>query len=144
MAGINAAGGYAAYPAVLFPWVAYIGDLQVAGTGLSRALADYYGINTVEGKAVGLTRARYFPGGKSITVKIIADRETQRLLGAQIVGGEEVTGRINWLTGAILKGTTAEEFVSSFENAYTPPASMVKDVVNQAAEVLTAHFKGDQ
>lgn len=69
---------------------------------------------------------------------------TKHRVDRQIVGGEKVTGRINWLTGAILKGTTAEEFVSSFENAYTPPASMVKDVVNQAAEVLTAHFKGDQ
>jgi NADH oxidase (H2O2-forming) len=136
VAGINAAGGYATYPEVLSPWITYLGDLQAAGTGLSKGLAENFGIKTVEGKATGLTRARYYPGGKSITAKIIADRETHRILGAQIVGGEEVTGRINWMTGVILKGATVEDFVTSFENAYCPPTSMVKDVINQAAEVL--------
>lgn len=141
VAGINASGGYATYPGALSPWVTYLGELQAAGTGLSKGLADYFGINIVEGKATGLTKARYYPGGKRITVKIIADKETHRLLGAQIVGGEDVTGRINWLTGAILKEVTAEEFVNSFENAYCPPTSMVMDVVNQAAEVLMVKLK---
>ncbi len=141
VAGINAAGGYASYPGVSSPWIAYIGEMQIAGTGLSKGLADYFGISIVEGKAVGLTRARYYPDGKTITVKIIADSDTHRLLGAQIVGGEDVAGRINWLTGAILKEVTVEEFVTSFENAYTPPASMVEDVVNQAAEALMVSSK---
>ncbi len=136
VAGINAAGGYAIYPEVLVPWVTYLDEIQAAGTGLSRGLADYFGLKTVEGKAVGLTRARYYPGGKPITAKILADKETHRILGAQIVGGEEVTGRINWMTGIILKGATVEDFVTSFENAYAPPVSQVIDVVNEAAEVL--------
>ena len=74
-------------------------------------------------------------------LKILAEKETHRIIGAQIVGGEEVNGRINWLTAAIFKGVTAEEFVSSFENAYCPPTSMVKDVVNQAAEALMERLK---
>ncbi|HUL39525.1 MAG TPA: FAD-dependent oxidoreductase [Methanomassiliicoccales archaeon] len=143
VAGANAAGGYATYPGALSPWITYLGELQAAGTGISSGLADYFGIKVVEGKADGLTKARYYPGGKAITVKIIADRETHRMLGAQIVAGEDATGRINWLTGAILKGVTVEEFVNSFENAYCPPTSMVKDVVNQAAEALMAHFAGE-
>jgi NADH oxidase (H2O2-forming) len=121
---------------VLSAWVSQIGELQVGGTGLSKGLADYYGLDVVEGKATGLTKARYYPGGKKLTVKLIADKESHKLLGAQIVAGEEVTGRINWLTAAIAKGVSAEEFVSSFENAYCPPTSMVKDVVNAAAEDL--------
>jgi NADH oxidase (H2O2-forming) len=120
--------------------VSQIGDIQVGGTGLSKGLADYYGLNVVEGKALGLTKARYYPGGKKLMVKLIADRVTHRLLGAQIVAGEEVTGRINWLTAAIMKGVTAEEFANSFENAYCPPTSMVKDVVNVAAEDLVRRF----
>ncbi len=136
VAGVNAAGGYGTFPAVLSAWVSQIGELQVGGTGLSKGLADYYGLNVVEGTAAGLTKARYYPGGKKLMVKLIADRETRRLLGAQIVAGEEVTGRINWLTGAIMKGVTADEFMNSFENAYCPPTSMVKDVVNIAAEDL--------
>jgi len=144
VAGINVSGGYSTYPGALSPWVTYLGELQAAGTGISKALADYFGIKIVEGKAVGLTKARYYPGGKSITTKIIADKETHRIIGSQIVAGEDVTGRINWLTGAILKGVTVEEFVNSFENAYCPPTSMVKDVVNQAAEVLMAQFEAER
>lgn len=136
VAGINAAGGRALFPEVLSAWISQIGDLQVGGTGLSRGLADYYGLDVVEAKAEGLTRARYYPGGMRLIVKLIAERESHRLVGGQIVAGEEVTGRVNWLTAAILKGTTVEEFVTSFENAYCPPTSMVKDVVNVAAEKL--------
>jgi NADH oxidase (H2O2-forming) len=136
VAGTNAAGGYAAFPAVLGAWISQIGDLQVGGTGLSKGLADYYGLRVVEGRSVGSTRARYHPGGKRLVVKLLAEKESHRLVGAQIVGGEEVTGRINWLTAAILKGATAEEFATAFENAYCPPTSMVKDVVNAAAEDL--------
>ncbi|MEM2979141.1 MAG: NAD(P)H-nitrite reductase, partial [Methanomassiliicoccales archaeon] len=134
VAGINAAGGYAFYPGVLSAFISKIGDLEAGGTGLSKGLADYYGLNVVEGKATGLTRARYYPGGKKLTVKILVDKDTHKILGSQIVGGEEITGRVNWLTAAIVKGTTVEEFVSSFENAYCPPTSMVMDVVNLAAE----------
>jgi NADH oxidase (H2O2-forming) len=136
VAGINAAGGYATMPAVLSPFISVIGDIQAGGTGLSKGLADYYGLNVVEAKAEGSTRARYYPGGKELIVKMLADKETHRIIGAQMVGGEEVTGRINWLTAAIYKGVTAEEFVNAFENAYCPPTSMVKDVVNEAAEKL--------
>ena len=140
VAGINAAGGYATMAGVLSPFVSVIGNIQVGGTGLSKGLADYYGLNVVEATSKGSTRARYYPGGKDLSVKIIAEKETHRIIGAQIVGGEEVNGRINWLTAAIFKGVTAEEFVSSFENAYCPPTSMVKDVVNEAAEVLVKNL----
>lgn len=134
VAGINAAGGYAFYPGVLSAFISKIGDLEAGGTGLSKGLAEYYGLNVVEGKATGLTRARYYPGGKKLTVKILVDRDTHKIIGSQIVGGEEITGRVNWLTAVIVKGTTVEEFVAAFENAYCPPTSMVMDVVNLAAE----------
>jgi len=136
VAGINAAGGRATYSRVASPWVSLLGDLQVAGTGISHSLGDYYGLSLVEGKSKGSTRARYYPGGKPITVKILAEAETHRIVGAQIVGGEDVNGRINWITAAVLKQVTAEEFVTSFEHAYCPPTSPVKDVVVLAAEDL--------
>jgi NADH oxidase (H2O2-forming) len=142
VAGINAAGGYATYAGVASAWVSCLGDLQVAGTGLSKGLADYYGMKVMEGKAEGSTRARYYPGGKPLVVKVLAERETRRLVGAQIVAGEEATGRINWLTAAILKGVTLDEFVADFENAYCPPTSMVKDVVNSAVEDLQRKLVG--
>ena len=72
---------------------------------------------------------------------MLADAETHRLVGAQIVGGEDITGRINWISAAILNGATAEEFVNRYENAYCPPTSMVKDVVVSAAEKLVRRLE---
>jgi NADH oxidase (H2O2-forming) len=134
VAGTNAAGGSAMHPGVVSPWVSVIGDMQVAGTGLSKGLAEYYGIDVVEGVAQGYTRARYYPGGKKLVVKVLVERSSHRMVGAQIVSGEEATGRINWLTAAIVTGTTVEDFATYFENAYCPPTSMVRDVALNAAD----------
>ena len=71
-----------------------------------------------------------------MVVKLLAEKESRRIVGAQILGKEDINGRINWLTAAIMKGVTVDEFVSSFENAYCPPTSMVRDVVCVAAENL--------
>ena len=137
VAGNNAAGGEKKlFGPVASPWVSMIGDKQIAGTGLSMGLASWYGIDVACGKAEGLTRARYYPGGMELVVKVIADRTSHRLIGAQIIAGEEATGRIDWLTSAIINGMTAEDFLVRSENAYCPPTSMVKDVVISAVEDL--------
>ena len=141
VAGTNAAGGSAKFGPVVAPWVSAIGDIQVAGTGMSVGLASWYGAKLVSGKASGFTRARYFPGHKDMTVKLLADADTHRIVGAQIVSGEDATGRIDWLTAAVLSGTTAEEFLVNAENAYCPPTSMVRDVILQAADDLVAKLK---
>ncbi len=139
VAGNNAAGGTKrTFGAVASPWVSLIGDNEIAGTGLSLGLASWYGIDVVCGKAEGLTRARYYPGGKRLIVKVLADRDSHRLIGAQIVAGEESTGRINWLTSAIIAGRTAESFLVDSENAYCPPTNMVRDVVLAAVEDLSS------
>ena len=141
VAGINAAGGNALMGGVASPWISVIGDKQIAGTGLSLGLASWYGVKTVTGKATGMTRARYYPGGKELTVKVIADATSHRIIGAQIIAGEDATGRINWLTSAIIEGATAEDFLVRSENAYGPPTSMVLDVVIKAVENLCANMK---
>ena len=140
IAGANAAGKKLEFGPVASPWVSVIGDLQVAGTGMSLGLASWYGVDCAVGKAEGLTRARYYPDAKKMTVKVIADRTTHRLIGAQILAGEEATGRIDWLTAAIVKGTTAEEFLVETENAYCPPTAMVREVVFSAVEDLIANL----
>jgi len=141
VAGIRATGGNATFPGTASPYISVIGGLQVGGTGLSRSLAEYYGIKVVEAVVKGLSRARYYPGGKDVTVKLLADDESGRLIGGQIVGGEDVTGRVNWLTAAILEGVNVNDFVERLENAYCPPTSMVVDTVNAAAEKLAAVFR---
>ena len=140
VAGANAAGENRITGPVASPWVSVIGDMHIAGTGLSLGLASWYGVKTVEGKATGLTRARYYPGGKPLTVKVIADKATHRIIGAQIIAGEDATGRIDWLTAAIIDGVTAEDFAYRSENAYCPPTSMVRDVVLMAVDDLCSKF----
>ncbi|MDR0791502.1 MAG: FAD-dependent oxidoreductase [Methanomassiliicoccaceae archaeon] len=142
VAGKNAAGGDALSGAVASPWVSVIGELHVAGTGLSENLASWYNIRTISGKAKGCTRARYYPGGKEMIVKILADHKTHVMVGAQIIAGEDATGRIDWITDAIINGTRAEDFLARAENAYCPPTSMVRDVVIAAAEDLCNNLKG--
>lgn len=142
VAGNNAAKGEKKeFGPVASPWVSMIGDLQIAGTGMSLGLASWYGIDVVCGKAEGLTRARYYPGGKRLVVKVLADRTSHRMIGAQIVAGEGATGRINWLTSAIIDGKTAEAFMVDSENAYCPPTNMVRDVVLAAVEDLCLRLK---
>ncbi|MFP4170570.1 MAG: NAD(P)/FAD-dependent oxidoreductase [Methanomassiliicoccales archaeon] len=135
VAGTNAAGGSAIYPGVASPWISMIGDLQCAGTGISQGLAAYYGIDLVEGKYTGLTCARYYPGHEPLTVKVLVEKGSHKMVGAQMVGRDpQMNGRINWISAALEKGVTVEEFFTSFENAYCPPTSMVRDVAHVAAE----------
>ena len=72
----------------------------------------------------------------ALTVKVIADAVSHRIIGAQIVSEEDVTGRINWLTAAIIDGNTAEDFIVRAENAYCPPTNQVRDVVLAAVDDL--------
>jgi NADH oxidase (H2O2-forming) len=141
VAGANATGGHSIFGPVASPWVSVIGNVQVAGTGLSEGLASWYGIKTVSGKSSGLTRARYYPGGLELVVKVLADAATHKIIGAQILAGEDATGRIDWLTSVVIDGITAEDFVSRSENAYCPPTSMVKDVVLSAVEDLCENIR---
>ena len=141
VAGTNAAGGRALYGPVASPWVSVIGDTEIAGTGLSMSLAAWYGVDVICGMADGLTRARYDPNAKRMIVKVLADTASRRLIGAQIIAGEGATGRIDWLTSAIVSGMTAEDFLIRAENAYCPPTSMVKDIVISAVEDLCEKLK---
>lgn len=140
IAGANAAGRKLEFGPVASPWISVIGDMQIAGTGMSAGLAAWYGAETASGKAKGLSRARYYPGATEMTVKVIGDRNTHRLVGAQIISGEDATGRIDWLTSAVISGITAEEFLVRAENAYCPPTSQVRDVIFAAVEDLVKNL----
>lgn len=141
VAGTNAVGRREICGPTLSPWVSPIGEMEIAGTGMSLGLASWYGADTATGRAEGLTRARYFPGAKRMAVKVIGDRATHRIIGCQIVAGENTTGRIDWMTAVIAAGTTAEEFLANGENAYCPPTAMVREPVFAAVEDLVRQFR---
>ena len=135
VAGINLAGGYATFPGVVGTAVSKICEYEVARTGLMereiRDLGLLYTTATVKSK----TRAGYYPGVGWITVKLLAEQGSGRLLGGQIVGLEGAAKRIDVLATAITAGMTTQQVVD-LDLSYAPPFSPVWDPVQIAARQL--------
>jgi NADH oxidase (H2O2-forming) len=134
VAGINAAGGYALFPGVLGSAVTKFFDTEIGVTGLTEFFAKKAGIETVTGTVSSKTRADYYPGALPIRVKLVVEKESQRIIGGQIVGGEEVTQRINALSFAIQKHMTVRELAKA-DTCYAPPLSETWEPMVLAAEV---------
>jgi NADH oxidase (H2O2-forming) len=139
-AGINAAGGYAANPRVTCSAVSKIFDFELGAVGLSEYQAAKIGFQTVSASITCRTRAPYFPGGKEIRVKIIAEPVMGRVMGGQIVGGEGVAQRINMLSVAIQKEMTVLE-LSAADTSYAPPVCETLDPVASAAEIVSKKIR---
>lgn len=132
VAGTNAAGGYDTYEGVLGTFVSLIGDLEVAATGFNEFFARAAGFEIISGKAQGKSKPEYYPGSKDITVKILADAKTGRILGAQAVG-EGAAARVNVLSLAIRNGMDIHSLAKT-EMAYCPMVAENYDVLNKAAD----------
>ncbi len=134
VAGINAAGGYAVFHGVLGSSVTKFFDTEIGVTGLTEFFAKRAGVETVVGAISSKTRPEYYPGGLPIKIKIVVEKEGQRLIGAQIVGGEEVTQRINALSFAMQKEMTVRELAKA-DTAYAPPLNETWEPMVLAAEI---------
>ena len=132
VAGINIGGGYATFPGVIGTAITKVCDLEVARTGLSSEEASDAGYSFVTASVDSTTKAGYFPGSRPIRVKMIAERRSGRLLGAQIVGREGAAKRIDALAICIWNEMTVDQILS-LDLAYAPPFSPVWDPVLIAA-----------
>jgi NADPH-dependent 2,4-dienoyl-CoA reductase/sulfur reductase-like enzyme len=132
VAGINIGGGYATFPGVVGTATTKVCDLEVARTGLRERDADRAGYRYVTAVVESTTRAGYFPGAQPITVKLIAEKRSGRLLGAQIVGREGAAKRIDVLATALWNEMTVEE-IAGLDLSYAPPFAPVWDPVLIAA-----------
>jgi len=135
VAGINAAGGYAVFPGVVGSAVTELYDMQIGATGLTEAAAKRAGIETITGTVSSKTKADYYPGALPIRVKLVVEKESQRIIGAQIIGGEEVTQRINAVSFAIQKQMTVRELAKA-DTAYAPPLNETWEPLVLAAEMV--------
>lgn len=135
VAGINAGGGYALFPGVLGSAVTRLFNIEAGVTGLTEAAAKRVGIEVITGTISSKTRADYYPNALPIKIKLIVEKESQRIIGAQIVGGEEVTQRINALSLAIQKGMTIRELAKA-DTAYAPPLNETWEPMILAAEMV--------
>ncbi|HEV8372838.1 MAG TPA: FAD-dependent oxidoreductase [Actinomycetota bacterium] len=134
--GINLGGGYATFPGVLGTAVTRICDVEVARTGLSAAEIGPLGLEWDSVTVDSTTRAGYFPGGAPIRIKVLAERRSGRLLGAQLVGREGAAKRIDVFATAIWNGMTVDGMVD-LDLSYAPPFGPVWDPVLVAARRLS-------
>lgn len=132
VAGINIGGGYATFPGVVGTAISKVCDLEMARTGLIESEARRAGFDYETVTIQSTTRAGYFPGTKPITIKLLAETGSRRIIGAQIVGEEGAAKRIDVLATAITAHMTTEAVID-LDLAYAPPFSGVWDPVHVAA-----------
>ncbi|WP_369173137.1 FAD-dependent oxidoreductase [Streptomyces sp. R28] len=130
--GTNAAGDYATFPGVVGTAVSKVCDLEIARTGLREKDARRAGLQYVTATIESTSRAGYYPSASMMTVKMLAERRTGRLLGVQIVGREGAGKRVDIAAVALTAGMTVEQMVS-LDLGYAPPFSPVWDPVLVAA-----------
>ena len=135
VAGTNAGGGYALFPGMLSSAVTRLFDIEAGVTGLTETAAQRAGIEVVTGAISSKTKTDYYPNALPIKVKLAVEKESQRIIGAQIVGGEEVTQRINALSFSIQKGMTVRELAKA-DTAYAPPLNETWEPMVLAAEMI--------
>jgi NADPH-dependent 2,4-dienoyl-CoA reductase/sulfur reductase-like enzyme len=132
VAGTNIGGGYATFPGVVGTAVSKICDTEVARTGLTEAEATRAGFEFHVAKIESTTRAGYYPGAAPITVKLLAERRSGRLLGAQLVGQEGAAKRIDVVAVALHARMDVEQ-MTALDLSYAPPFSPVWDPILVAA-----------
>jgi NADPH-dependent 2,4-dienoyl-CoA reductase/sulfur reductase-like enzyme len=141
--GINIGGGYATFPGVLGTAVSKVCEVEVGRTGLSEAELGGLGLEWERAVVDSTTRAGYFPETAPIRTKVLAERGSGRLLGAQIVGKEGAAKRIDVFATAIWNGMAVDEMVN-LDLSYAPPFSPVWDPVLIAARRASEQVESAQ
>jgi NADPH-dependent 2,4-dienoyl-CoA reductase/sulfur reductase-like enzyme len=141
VAGENAAGGDARFPGVFGTAIFKTFDLNVAMTGLSEQSARAHGFDPVAVLMKRGDRARYYPGGLELNLKLIADRRDGRLLGAQVVGEGKADKMIDIAATALLGKLTCRDLENA-DLAYSPPFSPVLSPMIMAAGALSSRLAG--
>ena len=133
VAGTNAAGGTRSYQPVYVPWGMVAGKWMIGGVSFGETLATALGVPHIVGVANGISRARYYPGVKKLRVKLLAEPDTLRLIGAQMVGQEGIKERADFLGMAVKTGITLED-LATMENVYSPPIGALNEPIAVAAQ----------
>ena len=141
IAADNICGGDSRYRGSQGSSVIKVFNLTAAITGVNETNAKKAGLNVDTVLLSPMSHAGYYPGGRVMTMKVVFEQETYRLLGAQIVGYEGVDKRIDVLATAIHAGMKATE-LKDLDLAYAPPYSSAKDPVNMAGFMVDNLAKG--
>ncbi|MEW2530584.1 FAD-dependent oxidoreductase [Streptomyces sp. NPDC047071] len=139
--GSNVGGGYATFPGVVGTAVSKVCDLEIARTGLREKDAKAVGLRYETVTIESTSRAGYYPGAAPMTVKMLAERRTGRLLGTQIVGREGAAKRVDVAAVALTARMTVEQ-MTALDLGYAPPFSPVWDPVLVAARKAVTAVRG--
>ncbi len=140
VAGANAAGASETYRGTLGTFVSKIGKLEVAATGFNSEFARSSGYQVINSKIKGMIKPEYMPNSTEITVKLIVDGNSGKLLGGQAIGEQGAAWRINLIALAIQAGTTVTE-LGKTELAYSPPVSEMYDMLSMAIDFAARKLK---
>ena len=145
IAGETAVGGTAEFAGSLGTQVVKVFELAVARTGLRDAEAPAAGFEPVTVGSVEFDHKAYYPGAHQLHLRITGDRQTGRLLGAQLLGDQraQVAKRIDIAATALFHHMTVEG-LSELDLSYTPPFGSPWDAVQMATQAWTREVRGGQ
>lgn len=141
VAGINAAGGAALFPGTLGTTIVRVFECNAGKTGLTEDEAVAEGFRVETALVTAPDRPHFFPGATPLTLKLVAEIETGRILGLQGVGGGAVDKRIDAAAAAITFGADARQ-LSRLDLAYAPPFAPAMDNLIIAAHILDNKLAG--
>jgi NADPH-dependent 2,4-dienoyl-CoA reductase/sulfur reductase-like enzyme len=139
VAGINIGGGYATFPGVVGTAVSKVCATEVGRTGLTSAEAEAAGFAFVSTTIEATDRAGYFPGARPMTVKMLAEVGSGRVIGCQIIAEDGASKRIDVIATAITAGMTVDEVID-LDLAYAPPVGTTWDPLQIAARQLRSEL----
>jgi len=133
IAGMNAIGNNLIYKGTLTTFVSVFDELEVSATGFNAFFATQNNYNIIEAKATMDVKPEWFNDNKKITLKIIANKDNKKIIGAQAIG-YNVSSKINIISAAIQAGFTLED-LSNIELAYCPAVSQTYDIIHLVADL---------
>lgn len=140
IAAINITGGYEEFKGITGSMVVKIFDYTASKTGLSEKEAKELGYDYVIAILMHRDKSGYMPDAKEITIKMIAEKSSGRILGAQVIGKGDADKRVNVVAAALTANMTVKEFMG-IDLTYAPPYSPSIDPILIAAQMLYSKLK---
>ncbi len=142
LAAKNIAGGDVSYRGAMGTAVCHLPELNVGKTGLSEAQAKEAGYDVVTVLTVVDDKAHYMPGAGNFIIKLVADRESRRLLGVQVLGKGEVDKVVDICVAAISLKAKVDD-LADMDFAYAPPFSTAIHPLAHTVNVLMNKMDGE-
>jgi NADPH-dependent 2,4-dienoyl-CoA reductase/sulfur reductase-like enzyme len=135
VAGANIGGQELVFPGIVGSSCFKVFNMEVASTGLTEKQSQEAGFDLTSVTIQGVSKPHGYPGAAKLWLRLVADKDSGRLLGAQGVGGDGVVSRINILAAAVTAGLSVQE-LAYVDLAYAPPFSGSWDPIHIAAQQL--------